>query len=548
VSTSPTQPVPSQAAPAGVSQTGMFVRGATGLVRQIGPWYALAIAIGSINIGGGFIAFFYMLGVFPHANLPVTLLLGLVASFLLGAVYVQLVCSMPRTGGDYVFTSRLLHPIVGASIGGAEFLVFATFPAFWAANFATGNFQAALASFGQLVGWNGLVHFANVTIGSGKGTFFAVGMILLIALTAAVIFSTRLGARILSFCFVAGIATLLVGLIVLLTHSNRDFMTAFNHHYAGKTTYNAVLAAGTKAGYSGGFSFGNTLSALPYAALLIWGFSWAAYPAGELRSVSKTIKWSVYGSASIAMILFLITAFVANSVLGTRFIGAANFLSTQHASLYPVPDAPSMTLYTSMLTSSNFLQLIINLIPVIAEIGIITVYLMTTSRVLFALSFDRILPGGIRSLSRWGTPGVAIGATFLSIAVMFSLAVFTSVLTVWSNGTLGLAIIYVMISIAVISLVYRHRDVWESGPRTLTQRVLGVPLIVYVGVLSAGFAGLITVLAIVKPLAIGPLNWKSILGLVLAFAWGAAVYVWVKSSYKRQGIRLDAVMTEIPPE
>lgn len=547
MSTASDQPVSTGVQPS-VTQKGMFVRDATGLVRQIGPWHALAIAIGSINIGGGFIAFFYMLGVFPHADLPVTLILGLVASFLLGAVYVQLVSSMPRTGGDYVFASRLLHPVVGASIGGAEFLVFATFPAFWAANFATGNFQAVLASFGQLVSWHGLVHFATVTIGNGKGTFFAVGMILLLVLTAAVIWSTRLGARILSFCFVAGIATLLVGLIVLLTHSNKDFVAAFNHHYAGKTTYNAVIAAGTKVGYTGGFSFGNTLSALPYAALLIWGFSWAAYPAGELRSVSKTIKWSVFGSASIAMILFLITAFVANTVLGTRFIGAANFLSTQHASAYPVPDAPSMTLYTSMLTSSNFLALIINLIPVIAEVGIITVYLMTTSRILFALSFDRILPGGIRSLSRRGTPGIAIGATFLSIAVMFALAIFTSLLTVWSNGTLGLAIIYVLISLAVISLVYRHRQVWESGPRTLTQRLFGAPLIVYVGVLSTGFAALIAVLAIVKPLAIGPLSWKSILALVVAFAWGAAVYLWLKASYKRQGIRLDAVLTEIPPE
>jgi amino acid transporter len=526
----------------------MFIRDATGLVRQIGPFHALAIAIASINIGGGFIAFFYMLGIFPRADLPVTLILGLIASFLLGAVYVQLVSSLPRTGGDYVFASRLLHPLAGASIGGAEFLVFATFPAFWAANFATGNFQAALNSFGQLVGWHGLEHFATVTIGTGKGTFFVIGMILLLVLTGAVVWSTRFGARILAFCFVAGLGTLIIGLIVLVTHNNHDFVTAFNHHYAGKATYNSVLAAGTKAGYSGGFSFSDTLYALPYAALLIWGFSWAAYPAGELRNVSSTIKWSVYGSASIAMILFLITAFAANSVLGTRFLGAGNFLSTQHATLYPVPDAPSMTLYTGMLTTSTFVQFIITLIPVLAEIGIITVYLMTTSRILFALSFDRILPRGIRSLSRWGTPGVAIGATAISIAVMLTLAIFTSVLTIWSNGTLGLAIVYVVVSMAVVSLVFRHREVWDSGPKTLTQRVFGVPLIAIVGVLSTAFALLIVVLAIVKPLGIGPLNWKSIVALVFAFAWGAGVYLWLKSSYKRQGISLDAVLTEIPPE
>ena len=531
-----------------ITPTGTFVRDATGLVRQIGPWSAVAIAVGSIAIGGGFIAFFYMLGVFPRADLPITLLLGLIASFLLGACYVQLVSSLPRTGGDYVFTSRLLHPVVGASIGGAEFLLFATFPAFWAANFATGNFQSALAALGQLLGWGGLTHFANVSIASGHWKFYAIGLILLIGITLAVVWSTKVGARILMVCFIAGVATLVVALIVILTHTRADFVAAFNSTYKGKATYASVIAAGTKVGYTGGYSLGNTLGALPYAALLIWGFSWAAYPAGELRNVSSTIKWSVYGSASLVMIFYLVTAFAANSVLGSRFLGAANFVSTQHASLYTVPAGPSMTLYTSMLTGSTFLHFIIDLVPIFAEIGLVTVYVMTTSRILFALSFDRILPHGIRSLSRWGTPGVAIWATAISIGVVFTLAIFTSLLTVWSNGTLGLAIVYVVISISVLSLIYRHRDIWDSGPRTLTKRVFGAPVLTFVAVLSAAFAGLITVLAIVKPLEIGPLTWKSILALVVAFAWGIVVYYWLRSSYKRQGINLSAVLTEIPPE
>src|SRR6478609_3385951 len=103
---------------------GLFVRKATGLVRSMGPWDALSLAMGSIAVGGGFVAFFYMLGIFPHANLFVTFLLALVAALLLGAVYVQLVQSIPRIGGDYVYASRILHPIIGASIGGAEFLLF----------------------------------------------------------------------------------------------------------------------------------------------------------------------------------------------------------------------------------------------------------------------------------------------------------------------------------------------------------------------------------------------------------------------------------------
>ncbi len=532
----------------GISPQGTFVRDATGLVRQIGPWGAIAIAIGSINIGGGFIAFFYMLGVFPKANLVITLILGLIATFLLAAVYVQLASSLPRTGGDYVFISRLLHPALGASIGGAEFLLFATFPAFWLATFANGSFQALLASFGQLVGWNGLVHFANVTIATGNGRFLVIGLILLIVLTAALLWSTRLGARILEFCFVVGLAALLVGLVVLFTHSNQDFIRAFNAAYKGKATYASVIAAGTKVGYTGGYTLGNTIGALPYAALLVWGFTWAVYQSGELRNVSSTMKWSAYGSGTIAMVFFMATAIAANHVIGSRFIGAANFVSTQHANLYTVPAGPSMTLYTSMLTNSNLLHFIIDLIPVLAEIGIVTVYVMTTSRVLFALSFDRLFPAQIRSLTRRGTPGVAIVVISIAIAGMLALSLFTSVLTVWSNGTLALAIIFTIVSIAVVSLVHRHREIWDAGPRTLTVRVFGIPLITIVSVLSAAFCLLIVVLAIAKPLGIGPFTWKSALAIILNFAWGAVVYYWLRASYKRKGINLTAVLTEIPPE
>ena len=66
--------------------------------------------------------------------------------------------------------------------------------------------------------------------------------------------------------------------------------------------------------------------------------------------------------------------------------------------------------------------------------------------------------------------------------------------------------------------------------------------------LSAAFCLLIVVLAIVKPLGIGPFTWKSALAIILNFAWGAVVYYWLRSSYKRKGINLTAVLTEIPPE
>jgi APA family basic amino acid/polyamine antiporter len=527
---------------------GLFVRNATGLVRSMGAWDALSLAMGSIAVGGGFVAFFYMLGIFPRANLFITFLLALVAALLLGAVYVQLVQSIPRTGGDYVYVSRLLHPILGASIGGAEFLLFATFPAFWTANFSNGHFQAFLASFGDLVGSGTISEWGDSSLAGSKNISYVIGLLFILALLAVAIYSTKLGARILVACFVLGLAALVIGIIVLLSHSTGDFRNAFDQTYTGKASYQGVIDAGDKVGYHGGYSFGDTLGALPYAVLLIWGFSWAAYPGGELRNVSRTIKWSVFGSTVIAISFYLVATLAANHALGTQFMASANFLATKHSDLYTVPDGPSMTLYTSMLTDSSFVKFCIASIPIFTEIGLVLVYLMTTSRVLFALSFDRLLPPQVVSLSRFGTPAIAIFLTAISIGVMFTLAIYSTLLGIWSNGTLGLAIVYVFVSLAGLALVYRKPNIWQAGPRILARKVAGVPMIAIVALLSTAFSLLIVFLAIFRPLGIGPLSWKSIVALIVAFAWGGVVYLAVRWSLQRRGLKLDAVMTEIPPD
>jgi amino acid transporter len=532
-------------ATAGIAPEGMFVREATGLVRQIGGWAALSLAIGAIAIGGGFIAFFFMLAVFPNANMYIAWLLGGAALVALGLVYIQLVQTMPRTGGDYVFAGRLLHPAVGAAVGGGLFFFFALFPAFWAFNFASTHFPAFLKEFGGAIGWHSMVSFSGKL--SADSSKFAIGLILILVLTAIAMYSTRWGYRILGICFVVGLAVLTVGLIVLATKSNSDFRSAFDAQY-GAGAYQGVLANGVKAGYSGGYTFHDTILALPWAALWMWGVAFAAYPGGELRNVGRTVKISILGSAAITIVYYLVTTALANRTLGINFMAAANFLSLQHANLFAPGDAPSMTAYTSMLTGNGFLKICISLIGPFTEIGIIMTYLLTTSRILFAFSFDRLLPPQIIKLSRNSTPVVAIAVVALSIVVAFVFATYTTYLGVVANGTLGLACVYVVISALPIVLVYKHRRLYESGPRFMARKVLGLPGIVWVAAISTVFNLCIVILCIVKPLGIGPMTWKSGLATVIAFTWAVALYYGVKGYYRTRGLNIEPVLKEIPAE
>lgn len=91
----------------------VFVRHSSGLVREMSAGDAL---IGNVLIFNLVIASVTLLAVpftFPGASLPIGILLAFIPAGLIAAVYVFFSVAMPRSGGDYVFISRTLHPALG---------------------------------------------------------------------------------------------------------------------------------------------------------------------------------------------------------------------------------------------------------------------------------------------------------------------------------------------------------------------------------------------------------------------------------------------------
>src|ERR671936_629778 len=93
------------------AQAGMFVRNATGLVREVRPWQAMAINFitGAPPFVIG-IALFGALSGFQGGNFWLVALLTI--QIALGVVYAFgfMTAAIPRSGGDYVIVSRTLHP------------------------------------------------------------------------------------------------------------------------------------------------------------------------------------------------------------------------------------------------------------------------------------------------------------------------------------------------------------------------------------------------------------------------------------------------------
>jgi basic amino acid/polyamine antiporter, APA family len=96
------------------SAPGLFTRKATGLVREARTTDALFYNVMWASVALAFSFAWLLYGfLYPGSNMFVAFLiaalLGLPGAFL----YAMLAQIMPRTGGDYVFNSRSMHPSVG---------------------------------------------------------------------------------------------------------------------------------------------------------------------------------------------------------------------------------------------------------------------------------------------------------------------------------------------------------------------------------------------------------------------------------------------------
>jgi amino acid transporter len=253
--------------------------------------------------------------------------------------------------------------------------------------------------------------------------------------------------------------------------------------------------------------------------------------------VNKTIGWDFYMQANGAW---------WNSV----WFGAES----------PMPMWPYPALFAVFLTDSAIVQLVVIILMSFWWFGWVGTVFLSSTRVIFAAAFDRLLPEKAAELNeKTGTPVnaimlMAIPAVVISYLFAFNEANFRS-LTLF--GTLVIAVMYLGTSIAAIVLPYTKKELFEASP-IASMKVAGIPLVSISGVIFSGFLIYLLYQWILDPNAlygigysINPNGYKNGTSMVLMFVFyvgAAAIYYGFKSYRKSKGIDLDKVMTEIPVE
>jgi len=144
-----------------------------------------------------------------------------------------------------------------------------------------------------------------------------------------------------------------------------------------------------------------------------------------------------------------------------------------------------------------------------------------------------------------GKPTTAVAMTVLISTIPMYLLFNASFISTQLNGTFLFTIAWLVSAVAAIVLPFRRRSLFQSSQANT--RVMGLPAISWVGVVSLVVLGYLSYNAFTNP-AIGPDALVSRLVVLAIIAGGAVVYAISYLYNRRRGIDLNLLSGELPPE
>ena len=530
----------------------LFVRNSTGLVREVKPWQAMMInfitGAPAFTIG---IGLFGALSGFPHGNFLLAVVLTVPLALSVVYAFGLLTAAVPRSGGDYVLVSRILHPALGVvssvCISLSSFLSIA----FEGIAFTTLGVAPALVIVGLVGGSDTLTKWGN-TVATSHGWQFAIGTVAILVAGAAVAsgwtWAKRFMFSLLGFSIVGIVFS---GLVALFT-SKASFIGDFNSFAKPFThnpdTYHLIIANAQKAGVdlSAGSSFSQTIPMIGVVAGISIYAYWSTFFAGELRQGSTMRTPNRMAAASL---LILGSVFVLVAIFfhgwGKDFI-AACFGGGLPKALGSSP--PSYFYLTSAQLGSTVIAVLLAASFALFFPVIMAETTLQPPRTLFAWSFDGILPKGVTRVSRNGAPVVATGITVVLAIAAYAWAIFVAknFIQVIVYATLIQLITHALIGISAIVFPYRRPALYRAS--VSTKRFLGLPVTVYAGV-GAILTTIFLYFCYFHYSFFG-LADKSGLWVWLggAVVFGVVWYYGAQALRGRQGVSIGRVYAEIPPE
>jgi amino acid transporter len=532
---------------------------------------AITLNLGNMSVGAGLGTIALTTSIIPLAvmnsgfNLVLTSLLAFALSIPQIIVYTMMTRRLPRTGGDYVWTSRTFGGFAGSTF---SFMGYTLETLAYLALIAV---SAVLAIGGVLEGlgnsWAlGIATPGNVlsTVGiTGGAAFnteleqFIIGAVIFAILIGVNIASPKTGYKLVSFFIILGTVSLAVAIITLLYNGPsaavNNYITFANQNFGAGTNVSAVTS--NVPASANAYNLSGVFFLIPFFAIFVYPWLNAAPAVASEMKGKSTVRWNVPISAVISLILITVGFgamyyaggfnFVTGALTGTPNLGFANGLGLFY----------DFNFWTFAMgsTTSYALQAFIGLGWIVWNVGVLAYGVIVFSRYLFAQAFDRFLPERLAYISpRFSSPLVAHLIDLVVTIVLIGIASFVyGTLSLLFGNVIAAMVYFIVIGLAAATYAVRK----EKGGSKWTLAIAGILMaVVFTFIayqfLQPYFSNLINCGG--NYCASFPNTWGgNTIGygyVVASFVLGAIIYMASKSYHNSKGVDITLAYKEIPPE
>jgi len=524
----------------------VFVRDATGLVRQLSASDVMMFNLLNMGLGWPLLYSFFGASSYPGVNLPLAVIVGLIPNFFIALLYYYLTVAMPRSGGDYVWVSRLVHPALGFMMSFAIFVFYLGFigpVSGFAMTFGLGTMFTNLGIITANPAYAGLA-----TAVASQNSILVGSLLILVVLIGAAVFGLKSSFRLQWVTFVLMVLGVAVFLIAIATSSPTTFINNFNS--LSGANYNNLIDAANKAGLVTGFTISATIIGSFWMFVNYLGYFTSVYVGGEVKQAAKSQFIGIIGGTLLFAALALVMYGAPYLIFGGSFFSALSQLSLSGNAAYTLPSQPVYS-FLVIFASPNWIVAVLVPLAIIATVvGSLETIVIMAVRIVFAWSFDGVTPAKLAQVDeRRGSPNYALALVAVVGLIYVLLSIFAAnVLTFNAYATSGLYLAFAIAGVAGILFPYKHKELFQTAPANVQRKLAGIPVVAILGVITL-LTGIFVAYIAASPIFTGvPVNPYYLAGMVGVFVVGLLIYEVSTMYQKSKGIDISKRFSMIPPE
>lgn len=525
----------------------VFTRQATGLTKEIGTLDTFVYNVNNQNIGIG-VAFILLFipGVYAGADMFQSMLIAAVLALPMALVYAFFSAAIPRSGGDYVYISRSLHPLLGFVASWNWVFWMTVYIGVPAAYFAQYGLSGLARMVGVAMGNSGLVALGNSFVNPDVTLTFGTLLILLFAVIFAL--GTRIYFRLQNVVFAVGIFGVAIAIGLALLGNSAGFAANFDTYVAAA---GGISNASSLAVQPAPPDFLQTVYSSTWPQFIVLFAITSSFLGGEVRKARVSQLLGMPGGVVFVTVFMFLLATAVVRLVGLPILGgiSANYFSPDKLGLAFVPAYNEVV--GAAYPGNVIVAFLLGFTFVFWTYVWLPINFLASTRALLAWSLDGLMPARVSEVNEdRHTPTVAI----IIVAIMgwISLFLYTRGIINTLYGIFGWILSFVVCSLAAVVFPYRLKAVFESSP--VNWRVGGIPLMSILGAVAFVLLLFVEWIWWADPIngldattaTLGDDRMKVLTIAVLVT--GAVWYLGARFVQARRGVHIERAFAEIPPE